>query len=311
MSSTSDDSPKKPQFGNRFLQNSEDVFLHNAWDNVEWDDEMTKSAEAKIKEQLQSAMDEEKGAELDEEASKYWDGFYRIHQNRFFKDRHWLFTEFPELLMDQNESTSTSAAVDESGGRFNVLEVGCGVGNTVFPLLEYNSNKNFHVYACDFSSNAIEILKEHEGYNPQRCCAFVCDLTEDNWDPPFTEGSLNIIICIFVLSAIAPNKMQKVIDKFYYYLKPGGVVLFRDYGRFDMAQLRFKSGRCIEENFYARGDGTRVYFFTQGEVHRLFTFSGFVEEQNLVDRRLQVNRGKLLQMYRVWIQTKYRKPNTE
>lgn len=70
--------------------------------------------------------------------------------------------------MDQNESTSTSAAVDESGGRFNVLEVGCGVGNTVFPLLEYNSNKNFHVYACDFSSNAIEILKEHEGYNPQR-----------------------------------------------------------------------------------------------------------------------------------------------
>ena len=77
--------------------------------------------------------------------------------------------------------------------------------------------------------------------------------------------------------------------------------MFRDYGRFDLTRLRFKQGKCIQENFYTRGDGTRCNFFTQEEIRDMFVSEGLEDEQILVVRKLQVNSGKKLKMYRLWI----------
>ncbi|EDL34232.1 tRNA N(3)-methylcytidine methyltransferase METTL2 [Mus musculus] len=350
---------KRPQFGHRFLSDPARVFHHNAWDNVKWSEEQAAAAERKVQENSSPLVCPEKQVDYEVNAHKYWDDFYRIHENGFFKDRHWLFTEFPELApshshltgvplekqrsdvcedgpgltAEQHKCSCASPGCETqvppleepvtqklghleisgeefpgSSATYRILEVGCGVGNTVFPILQTNNNPNLFVYCCDFSATAIELLKTNSQYDPSRCYAFVHDLCDEDQSYPVPEDSLDVIVLIFVLSAIVPDKMQKAISKLSRLLKPGGVMLLRDYGRYDMAQLRFKKGQCLSGNFYVRGDGTRVYFFTQGELDTLFTAAGLEKVQNLVDRRLQVNRGKQLTMYRVWIQCKYSKP---
>ena len=38
------------------------------------------------------------------------------------------------------------------------------------------------------------------------------------------------------------HRIQEVVNRLSLYLKHGGMFLFRDYGRYDFSQLRFKNG---------------------------------------------------------------------
>ncbi|VDN19875.1 unnamed protein product [Gongylonema pulchrum] len=184
-----------------------------------------------------------------------------------------------------------------------ILDVGCGVGNATIPLLQtFSHSDQIFVYACDYSQEAIGILKQLT--DDQRCKPFVWDITGQMTDvvPP---ESLDVILCVYVLSALPPEKHRQAVENLSKLLKPGGALLLKDYAQFDMTQLRFKKNRLIDENFYRRGDGTLVYFFTQEELHRLFTEAGLEKIVNILDRRLIVNRAKLVKMYRMWVQCKY------
>ncbi|KAL1922594.1 uncharacterized protein VTP21DRAFT_10133 [Calcarisporiella thermophila] len=289
--------PNDPSvFGTRLLVDRDAVYNHNAWDNVEWDEEHEKYISEQLSKHLDSPMPPEEQEKINSYAAEHWNRFYERNENRFFKDRHWLRIEFPELFK----------IAEEEGPRV-VLEVGCGAGNTLFPLLAECQKPDLFVHACDYSSVAVDVVKSHPEYDTRRSRAIVWDLTSTSLPEGVNPASIDVIVLIFVFSALRPEEWEQALINLEKLLKPGGLILFRDYGRHDLAQLRFKQGRMMQENFYVRGDGTRVYFFTPDEIQKLFS-SRFTIEQNAVDRRLIVNRSRKLKMYRVWLQGKFKKP---
>jgi len=230
-------------------------------------------------------------------AMKYWDQFYQNNTTRFFKDRHWLTREFTELTEQHRET------------EVNILEVGCGVGNTTIPLLE--SMENIIIYSSDFSATAIELLKNRPGFNSQRCKAFVMDIAKEDFPDLVPKQGVDFILVIFVLSAISPEHYSGIAERFFKILKPGGYVLIRDYGRGDLAEHRFEKQpekSKLDTNFYVRQDGTRAYYFTIEEMDKLFTSIGFICQQNQYIERTIENKKANVSMERIWIQCKFQKP---
>ncbi|NWU75540.1 METL2 protein, partial [Onychorhynchus coronatus] len=331
--------------GSRILTDPSKVFEHNMWDHMQWSQEEEESAKKKAAENSlvkvqwedQEILPEEKRQELkreerssehreinstssfshknemSDEGEKYWkknyrDGSTAVQGYVNNKNQAETLSENPQRK-NRGEELGRLESFPGSDATYRILEVGCGAGNSVFPILEVLCNTpGTFLYCCDFASGAVELVKSHSSYNSAWCSAFVHDVCDDALPYPFPDEILDVILLVFVLSTIHPDRMQGVVNRLAKLLKPGGMLLFRDYGRYDTAQLRFKKGHCLSENFYVRGDGTRVYFFTKDEVWNMFNLAGLTEVQNLVDRRLQVNRKKKVKMQRVWIQSKFQKP---
>ncbi|PNS17845.1 hypothetical protein CAC42_21 [Sphaceloma murrayae] len=327
------------QFGSRYLEEGDDIFAYNAWDHVEVDEAYKDFIVAQTELQRSSPVSEHDKKRFNEKPEKWWDKFYSNNQANFFKDRKWLGQEFPLL----------KEVTKEGYGDVTVLEVGAGAGNTAFPIVGMNKNEGLRVVACDYSKKAVEVMRKSELYNEKYMRAEVWDLAGEGdaaLPPGLEKHSADIVIMVFVFSALEPRQWTQALKNVWNVLKPGGHVLFRDYGRGDLAMVRFKKGRYLEENFYVRGDGTRVYFFELDELRQIWSgtappqqpegsedalaerLSGATLEQastirttndddaprfdilNIaVDRRMLVNRQRRLKMYRAWMQGLFQKPD--
>ena len=249
------------KFGSRYLQENDNVFEFNAWDHVTPDDSYYEYAEKQYNFQRTSPVSDFDKKRFNDQPEKWWNKFYSNNTSNFFKDRKWLHQEFP-ILSQLTEADAPPAVV---------LEVGAGAGNTAFPILKANQNPRLMVHACDFSSRAVELIKANEAYDPSHIRASVWDISSGDLPDDLGEGSADVVLLIFIFSALSPVQWKAAVRNVWRVLKPGGIVCFRDYGKGDLTQVRFKKGRLMENKFYVRGDGTRVYFFEEMELRNIWT----------------------------------------
>jgi tRNAThr (cytosine32-N3)-methyltransferase len=253
-------------FGSRFLEEGDDIFEFNAWDHVDVDASYLEFSAQQFEKQKADPVSEFDRKRFNDHPEKWWNLFYKNNKTNFFKNRKWLAQEFP--ILDEVTKEDAPPTV--------LLEVGAGAGNSAFPILQKRKNPGLKIHACDFSKKAVELIRSHELYNPKYIQADVWDVaasldSENAGLPPgLQESSVDVVLMIFIFSALNPRQWDQAVQNIWRVLKPGGQVLFRDYGRGDLAQVRFKKGRYMEENFYVRGDGTRVYFFEKQELEHIW-----------------------------------------
>nr|ACG46486.1 hypothetical protein [Zea mays] len=267
-------------------------------------------------------------------SSEAWRSFHRRHASgKFFKERRYLLKEFPELCSSQDHA--------------KVLEVGCGNGSTAVSILRSSERITVFACDCskDTLEKANEIISNTKGINiKDRFHPFLMDVSKEtfpDWlfckacqtslgkaaasllDPSHhgirehpvflgdnrcCAGGMDFITMIFTLSAIPFDIMPTTIEQCVSVLKPGGLLLFRDYGLYDMTMLRFLPHQRVGFREYMRSDGTFSYFFSLDTVRELFHAAGLVELELEYCCVKSVNRKNGKTMRRVWVHGKFQKP---
>jgi len=173
------------------------------------------------------------------------------------------------------------------------------------------------VWGLDFSPKAINLLRGDERFREAeadgRAKASLWDITKNDPReiPPSLVGQSDLSLLLFCLSAISPACMRRSVKNVAATLKAGGILILRDYGRYDEAQMRLGTSRNtrLGENYYVKKDGTRCYYFELGELRDLFGPKGAnltVLELRYI-RRSYKNRAQQVSRRRVWVQGRFRK----
>ena len=240
--------------------------------------------------------------ELDEER-KNWESFFVNHKSgNFFRPRNYLLSEFSKWF------STLFFCAESKWSSVIVTEVGCGYGCSMYPLLRDMPRLTTYM-ATDYSATALTILRENAAFDDSRCRTVTWDVT---LPPNITETALqlsNAILCIFALSAVRPEQHISAFCNMSSVLKPGGVILFRDYGVHDMTMYRHKIRHS--ENLFERSDKTLAYYFSVEYLKQIANTAG-LSVIELEYATIEMRNRKLTKcMKRVFVHAVFRKDNND
>uniref|UniRef100_A0A5B7BWP1 Putative methyltransferase-like protein 6 n=1 Tax=Davidia involucrata TaxID=16924 RepID=A0A5B7BWP1_DAVIN len=186
---------------------------------------------------------------------------------------------------------------------------------------ELSVKHRFHPFHCDFSISgfpqwlACNLCQEFFSQKLPICISDVNDSSSTDLNDLSSSkenncciGGVDFVTLIFTLSAVPLHRMPTAIASCFSVLNPGGLLLFRDYGLYDMTMLRFEPDKRVGFREYMRSDGTRSYYFSLDSVRDIFMSAGFTELELEYCCVRSVNRRNGKSMQRVWVHGKFQKP---
>jgi SAM-dependent methyltransferase len=179
---------------------------------------------------------------------EYWNDTHKKYSSGLPQYDDWL-DKYEELL---KQSYSV------------ILDLGCGTGNDTL----YLKQRNYQVLSCDYSSTALEILKQ---YIPDANTMLI-----DIASPlPFSNESFDLIIADLSLHYFDELTTINEMKEIKRILSPKGHLVARVNSYMDI-NFGAGKGKKLEENFYYV-DGYNKRFFTLDDAKKYFGIIGEVK----------------------------------
>ena len=236
-----------------------------------------------------------------------WNAFHTRHSSAtFFKPKRYIPASFP----------STMKALRGLPRPPRILEVGCGAGAALFPImaaLEGHKEGKATALAIDVSDKALSLLRSSPSFDPETASFLPLDLSLTPPPPPL-PSTFDCAFLIFTLSAVPPHLHPQTLENVRACLRPGARLCFRDYGLYDMTMLRFGARQHVPRgsggggSTFRREEGTLSTFFGLEEAREMFVRAGFAVEDLEYACVINRNRKEKTEMRRCFLHGTFLKP---